>query len=61
MWMDLKTIIQSEVRQKERNKYHISKMEQFYLQNRNKDTDVENKHGHQGGKGEEPRGLGDWD
>ena len=31
------------------------------MQNRNKDTDVENKHGHQGGKGEEPRGLGDWD
>ena len=32
-----------------------------YLQNRNKDTDVENKHGHQGGKEEEQGDLGDCD
>ena len=51
-WMDLETVIQHEVSQKEKNKYcilmHICgiwKMwyRRSYLQSRNRDTDVENK------------------
>ena len=52
MWMDLETVIQSEVSQKEKNKYHIlthiwnlkeNWYRRSYLQSRNRDTDVENK------------------
>ena len=48
-WMDLETIIQSEVSQKEKNKYRIlmhicgigkNWYRRFYLQNRNRETDV---------------------
>ena len=49
-WMDLETLIQSELSQKEKNKYHINahvwnleKQYRYYLQNRNRDTDIENK------------------
>ena len=51
MWMDLETVIQSEVSQKEKSKYINSyawNLEKWYrwtgLQGRNRDTDVENKH-----------------
>ena len=48
-WMDLETVIQSEVSQKEKNKYrmlmHMCNLEKWYrrtgLQGRNRDTDVE--------------------
>ena len=52
VWMDIETVIQSEVSQKEKNKYciltHICGIwknwyRQSYLQSRNRDTDVENK------------------
>ena len=69
-WMDLETVMQSEVSQKEKNKYHVlmhicgiwkNWYRRSYLQSRNRDTDVENKR--MGVKGE--RGvwdeLGDWD
>ena len=36
-WMDLKSIIQSDISQKEKNKYRI------LMQGRSRDTDVENK------------------
>ena len=51
-WVDLETVIQSEVSQKEKNKYHIlmhicwickNWYRWSYLQSRNRDTDVENK------------------
>ena len=51
-WMDLETVTQSEIRQREKNKYciltHIYGIRkkwyrESYLQSRNKDTDVENK------------------
>ena len=51
-WIDLKTVIHSEVSQKEENKYCIlthmcgiwkNWYRQFYLQSRNRDTGVENK------------------
>ena len=58
-WMDLETVIQSEVSHKEKNKYrmltHIFgiKREKKVLKNlwqdRNKDTDVENGLEHMGG------------
>ena len=62
-WMNLETVIQSEVSQKEKNKYINACMwnlEKWYrwtsLQGRNRDTDVENKHmDTEGGKG---RGSG---
>ena len=52
MWMNLESVIQSEVSQKEKSKYHIlniymesRKMVQMkYLQGRNRDTDTENSH-----------------
>ena len=52
MWMNLESVIQSEVSQKEKNKYYIlniymesRKMVQMkYLQGRNRDTDTENSH-----------------
>ena len=51
MWMDLETLIQSELSQKEKNKYHINahvwnleKQYRYYLQNRNRDTDISNKY-----------------
>ena len=60
--MDLETIIQSEVRRKRETNTIYQKWHSWtYLPNRNKDTGVENKHGHQGGKGEEQGDLGDWD
>ena len=50
-WMDLETLIQSELSQKEKNKYHINahvwnleKQYRYYLQNRNRDTDISNKY-----------------
>ena len=52
-WMDLETVRQSEVSQTEKNKYHIlthicgiwkNWYRQSYLQSRNRDTDVENRH-----------------
>ena len=59
-WMDPKSIIQSEVSQKEKNKYinpHMWNLEkwyrQTYLQSRSRDTDIENKH--------MDTKLGDWD
>ena len=51
--MDLETVIESEVSQKEENKYHIltyicgvwkNRYRQSYIQSRDRDTDVENKH-----------------
>ena len=68
--MDLETVIQSEVSQKEKNKYHIlthvcgickNGYSRSYLQSRNRDTDVENKR--MDTKGEKGRGweeLEDW-
>ena len=59
-WMDLETVIQSEVSQKEKDKYciltHMCNLEKWYrrsyMQSRNRDTDVENKHmDSKGGKG----------
>ena len=50
-WMDLETLIQSELSQKEKNKYHINahvwnleKQYRYCLQNRNRDTDISNKY-----------------
>ena len=51
-WMDLETVIQSEVSQKEKKKSYINtymwNLENWFrlthLQDRNRDTDVENKH-----------------
>ena len=70
--MSLETVTQSEVSQKEKNKYHILyinaymwNLEKWYrrthLQSRNSDTDVENKHvdTKRGGRGRDE--LGDWD
>ena len=50
-WVDLETVIQSEVSQKEENKYrlillHVNLEKWYrwtYLQSRNRDTDVEDK------------------
>ena len=51
--MDLETMIQSEVNQKEKNKYPILILyveseknwyRQYYLQCRSRNTDIENKH-----------------
>ena len=62
MWMDLETVIQSEVSQKEKISYinaYMWNLEKWYrrtsLQGRNRDTDVENRcreqtYGHQGWK-----------
>ena len=65
-WMDLETVIQSEVSQKEKNKYRILthvmwNLEKWYrwtgLQGRSWDTDVENKCIDT--KGGKPRWVGD--
>ena len=56
--MDLETVTQSEVSQKEKEILYINAytwtLEKWYrrsyLQSRNRDTDVENKHGYQGGR-----------
>ena len=57
--MDLETVIQSEVNQKEKRKYYIllhicglqkNGTDETYLQYRNRDTDVEIKHEHQVGR-----------
>ena len=51
--VDLQPVIQSEVSQKEKNKYHIlthicriekNGIDEMYLQNKHRDTDGENKH-----------------
>ena len=63
-WMDLEIIILSEISQTEKDKYHmISLMRNLkkwykliYLQNRNRLTDVENKHDYQRGKGGRHKG-----
>ena len=60
-WMDLESVIQSEISQKEKNKYHILlymwNLEKWYrgtyLQNINRDTDVESKRMDAKGEGEE--------
>ena len=67
-WMNQETVIQSEVSQKEKNKYRILThmcnfkkwYRQTYLQSRNRDRDVENKRMNtkEGGGW---HGLGDWD
>ena len=68
MWMDLETVIESEVSQKEKNKYintYMWNLEKWYrwtgLQARNRDINVGNKcmdtKGRRGGRDE----LGDWD
>ena len=53
MWMDLESIIQNEVSQKEKNEYcilmHICGIQEngineSILQSRNRDTDIENKY-----------------
>ena len=68
MWMDLETVIQSEVSQKEKQiLYNIAYMwnlekwhRRTYLQSRNRDTDVENKRmGTKGRVGWDE--LGGWD
>ena len=44
-WMDLETVIQSEVCQKEKNKYHIlTHVCGIQKNSTDEDTDVENKH-----------------
>ena len=53
--MDLETVIQSEVNQKEKSPLHICGLQkngtdETYLQYRNRDTDVEIKHEHQVGR-----------
>ena len=60
MWMNLESVIQREVSQKEKNKYiltHICRIQKkwyrrTYLQGRNRDTDVENRLVDTAGKGE---------
>ena len=60
-WMDLESVIQSEISQKEKNKYRILlymwNLEKWYrgtyLQNINRDTDVENKRMDAKGEGKE--------
>ena len=68
-WMDLETVIQSEVSQKEKNKYrmlmHICGIQKngtegTGLQGRNSDTDVENKHMDKDTKGGKWRGWWWW-
>ena len=59
-WMNLEPIIQSEVSQKEKDKYHIlthiQNLEKWYwriyLQGNSGETDIENRHGEGGGEGE---------
>ena len=59
-WMHLESVIQSEVSQKEKNKYHIlmhrcgiqKKWYRSYLQSINRDTDIGNKCVNTKGKGE---------
>ena len=58
-WADLEFVIQSEVSQKEKNKYinkYIWNLEKGYkwtsLQDRNRDTVIENEHVDTVGKGE---------
>ena len=57
-WIDLESVIQSEVSQKEKNKYRIlthTCVEKWcrwtYLQGRNRDIDIKNGHVDMGGKG----------
>ena len=49
-WMDLEMVIQSDISQKENIKKYIWNQEKWcrwsYLQNRNRDMDLENKHMH---------------
>ena len=59
IWADLESVIQSEVSQKEKNKYinkYIWNLEKGYkwtsLQDRNRDTVIENEHVDTVGKGE---------
>ena len=60
--MDTETVIQSEISQKEKNKYHrLTHICGIYLQSRNRDTEVENKRMDTkvGKRGWDE--LGDWD
>ena len=68
--MDLKSVIQSEVSHKEKNKYHIlmhtcgiwkNWYRWSYLQSRNRDTDGKNKHMDTKGERGQWDELGDWD
>ena len=59
IWAELESVIQSEVSQKEKNKYinkYIWNLEKGYkwtsLQDRNRDTVIENEHVDTVGKGE---------
>ena len=65
-WMDLEPIVQSEVSQKEKEKYHIlmhiyriqkNGTDGTYLQGRNRDRDIENKLVDTVGKGEDGMSL----
>ena len=67
MWMDLETVIPSEVSQKEKNKCHIftlgiqkNGVGDLICKKRNRDRDVKNKHMDTKEEGEWD-GLGDWD
>ena len=67
-WMDLDTVIQSEVSQKEKNKYHMlthicgiqkNGTDELTCQGINRDKDVENVWTPRGESGGDE--LGDWD
>ena len=68
-WMDLETVIQSEVSQKEKNKYRIltyvcgiqkNGIDELFARQKQRHRCREQTHGYQEGKGEWG-GLGDWD
>ena len=70
MWMNLETVIRFEVNQKEKNKCHIvwlicgiqkNDINGMYLQSRNRDMDIENKHMDSNGRKVRQDELGDWD
>ena len=42
-WMNLESIIQSEVSQKQKDKYIYTESRRIYLQGRNGETDIENR------------------
>ena len=42
-WMNLEPIIQSEVSQKQKDKYIYTESRRIYLQGRNGETDIENR------------------
>ena len=65
LWMDLETVIQSEVRKRKRYiltyMWNLGKWQRCtYLQGRKRDADVENRRVDQGGRAAWDE-LGDWD